>query len=246
MKIKLVCANHATHTILSKCFLPADKPTRKALDELSELFSYLRVWRIDKHVFIDPLMPPTESYHRNLFFQIYLRKENNSGSFVEGTLLAVGGRYDYLIHNLWSHVWKSNPPGAVGTSLALETIIQHSSVDIRSFSRNDGTSSVLICSRGGGGLLEERMELVAELWEENIKAEFVPTADPSLTEQYEFANEHEIKCLVIITDTSVSQKGSVKVRHLELKREKEVDRENLVKFMSESMATQFRNPSMWT
>lgn len=226
--------------------LPADKPTRKALDELSELFSYLRVWRIDKHVFIDPLMPPTESYHRNLFFQIYLRKENNSGSFVEGTLLAVGGRYDYLIHNLWSHVWKSNPPGAVGTSLALETIIQHSSVDIRSFSRNDGTSSVLICSRGGGGLLEERMELVAELWEENIKAEFVPTADPSLTEQYEFANEHEIKCLVIITDTSVSQKGSVKVRHLELKREKEVDRENLVKFMSEAMATQFRNPSMWT
>lgn len=35
--------------------------------------------------------------------------------------------------------------------------------------RNDGGISVLICSRGGGGLLEERMELVAELWEENIK-----------------------------------------------------------------------------
>lgn len=51
-------------------YVGADKPTRKALDELSELFSYLRVWRIDKHVFIDPLMPPTESYHRDLFFQV--------------------------------------------------------------------------------------------------------------------------------------------------------------------------------
>lgn len=36
------------------------------------------------------------------------------------------------------------------------------------------------------------------------------------------------------------------VRHLELKKEKEVDRENLVKFLSEAMATQFRNPSIWS
>ncbi|XP_042985524.1 eIF-2-alpha kinase GCN2 isoform X3 [Carya illinoinensis] len=49
--------------------LPADKPTRKALDELSDLCSYLRIWRIEKHVYIDALMPPTESYHRDLFFQ---------------------------------------------------------------------------------------------------------------------------------------------------------------------------------
>lgn len=48
----------------------ADKSTHKALDELSDLFSYLRVWRIEKHVYIDALMPPTESYHRDLFFQV--------------------------------------------------------------------------------------------------------------------------------------------------------------------------------
>ncbi|KAI8012483.1 eIF-2-alpha kinase GCN2 [Camellia lanceoleosa] len=139
---------------------------------------------------------------------------------------------------------KSNLPGAVGVSIALETIIQHSSVDIRPF-RYDVSISVLICSRGGGGLLKERMELVAELWGENIKAEFVPMPDPSLTEQYEYANEHDIKCLVIITDTGVSQKGSVKVRHLELKKEKEVDRENLVNFLLEAIETQFRNPAIW-
>lgn len=43
------------------------------------------------------------------------------------------------------------------------------------------------------------------------QAEFVPNPDPSLTEQYEYANEHDIKCLVIITDTGVAHKGSVKV-----------------------------------
>lgn len=59
---KFVCVIHFEST--------ADKPTRKALDELSDLFSYLRVWRIEKHVYIDALMPPTENYHRDLFFQV--------------------------------------------------------------------------------------------------------------------------------------------------------------------------------
>ncbi|KAI3470117.1 hypothetical protein Pfo_026780 [Paulownia fortunei] len=224
--------------------LPADKSTRKALDELSELFNYLRVWKIDRHVFLDALMPPTESYHRNLYFQIYLRKDNNPVSLMEGTLLAVGGRYDYLLQQMAESEYKSCP-GAVGTSIALETILLHSSVDSKYY-RNDIGINILVCSRGGGGLLVERMELVAELWEENIKAEFVPLRDPSLTEQYEYASEHDIKCLVVITDSGVSQKGSVKVRHLELKKEKEIERENLVKFLSEAMATQFRNPSIWS
>ncbi|XP_015058297.1 eIF-2-alpha kinase GCN2 isoform X3 [Solanum pennellii] len=188
--------------------LPPDKTTRKALEDLSELFNYLRVWRLDQRVYVDALMPPTESYNRNLFFQ------------------------------------KSNPPGAAGSSLALETILQHASLDSRPH-RYDIVTNVLVCSRGGGGLLIERMELLAELWEENIRAEFVPLCDPSLREQYEYANEHDIKCLVIITDTGVSQKDSVKVRHLELKKEKEVERGNLVKFLLEAMSSQFRNPSIW-
>ncbi|KAK1319028.1 putative serine/threonine-protein kinase GCN2 [Acorus calamus] len=63
--------------------LSPDKNSRKALEELSELLSYLRVWRIEGHISIDVFMPPTDSYYRDLFFQIYLTKENNSGSFSE-------------------------------------------------------------------------------------------------------------------------------------------------------------------
>lgn len=37
--------------------------------------------------------------------------------------------------------------------------------------RNEVAITVLVCSRGGGGLLQERMVLVSELWEENIKVE---------------------------------------------------------------------------
>ncbi|KAL1189722.1 eIF-2-alpha kinase GCN2 [Cardamine amara subsp. amara] len=222
--------------------LRADKPTRKALDELSNLLTYLRVWKIEEHVHIDVLMPPTESYHRNLFFQVFLTKENSPGTSNDGVLLAVGGRYDYLVQEVCDREYKMNLPGAVGVSLALETIFQHLPMDLRPI-RNEGSTSVLVCSRGGGGLLVQRMELVAELWEKSIKAEFVPTPDPSLTEQYEYANEHEIKCLVIIAESGVAQNQIefVKVRHLELKREKVVEREELVRFLLDAMAVQFRN-----
>ncbi|KAL2920999.1 eIF-2-alpha kinase GCN2 [Bienertia sinuspersici] len=199
--------------------LPSDKNTRKALDELSDLFNLLRLWKVEKNIYIDSLMPPTENYHRGLFFQIYLIKES-PGSPANGNLLAVGG------------------------SLALETIIHHSCVHSRP-ARSEASVSILVCSKGGGGLLEERMEIVVELWEANIKADCVPSSDPSLTEQYEYANEHDIKCLVILTDSGVSQKDSVKVRHLELKKEKEVERGQLVRFLLDAMVFQFRNPTLW-
>lgn len=37
----------------------------------------------------------------NFSWKVYLRKENSSGSLSEGVLLAVGGRYDYLLQQLW-------------------------------------------------------------------------------------------------------------------------------------------------
>lgn len=208
--------------------LSPEKFAHKALEELSTLFSYLRVWNIEKNISLDVLMPPTEDYFRGIYFQIYL-KGNSQGSVSDGTLLAVGGRYDYLLHQMWNE-YKFNPPGAVGVSLALEKILLHCPVDIKP-SRIDPNINVLVCSRGGGGLLQERMELVSELWQANIKAEFVPLSDPSLTEQYEYATDHDIKCLIIITEAGESQTGLVRVRHLELKKEKDVERGEIIKFL---------------
>ena len=51
---------------------------------------------------------PSSSTYNSLYIvdiclvQIYLRKENNPASVMEGTLLAVGGRYDYLLNRLWA------------------------------------------------------------------------------------------------------------------------------------------------
>lgn len=42
--------------------------------------------------------------------QIFLMKDNNHRSLVEGTLLAVGGRYDYLLHQMWDREYIGYAP----------------------------------------------------------------------------------------------------------------------------------------
>ncbi|KAH7681282.1 Non-specific serine/threonine protein kinase protein [Dioscorea alata] len=223
--------------------LSPDKFTHKAFEEMSALLSYLRIWGIEKNISADVLLPPPEDYYKDLYFQIHF-KENSLGAAYERTLFALGGCYNHLLRQKWDHQHKSYSPNAVGVSLALEKIFPHSSVDIRNF-RCENHIGILVCSKGGGGLLQERMEIVAELWQANLKAELVPLLDPSLTEQYEYANEHDLKCLIVITEAGLSQTGLVKVRHLELKKEWEVGRNQLVKFLTEAISTQFRNLPNW-
>lgn len=47
-----------------------------------------------------------------------------------------------------------------------------------------------------------------------FQAQFVPHEDPSLQEQYEYASDHDIKCLVFITESGLSQTDLVKVNTL--------------------------------
>lgn len=225
-----------------------DKSACKALDDLSAVLKCLRVWSVEQQITIDVLMPPSECYYTDLFFQVYSKDGHHVPCFHE-KLLAVGGRYDWLMEQAWDKAYKSKPPGAAGVSIALEKFLPNNpSSDLglpRLLSRIEPSISVLVCSRGGGGLLNERMELIAELWKANIKAQFVPQEDPSLQEQYEYASDHDIKCLVFITESGLSQTDLVKVRHLDFKREKDVKREELIKFLTEAIYSQFKNPMIW-
>ena len=50
--------------------------THRTLEELSDLVSYLRVWKLEKHISLDVLMPPEESYFRGLYFQVVILLHN--------------------------------------------------------------------------------------------------------------------------------------------------------------------------
>eukprot|EP00775_Hariotina_reticulata_P013074 gene13074-13201_t len=78
---------------------------------------------------------------------------------------------------------------------------------------------VLVCARGAGGMLQMRMELLAQLWAAGISAELVPKEAPSLTEQYEYAHGSGARWLVILDDKTLGPNQSVRVKSLERKGE---------------------------
>ena len=51
-------------------FLVVDKSACKALDEVSTFLKCLRVWSVEEHITIDVLMPPSDYYYTDLFFQV--------------------------------------------------------------------------------------------------------------------------------------------------------------------------------
>ncbi|CAI5949576.1 unnamed protein product [Closterium sp. NIES-65] len=244
--------------------LPPGPLVAAALGELGELLALLRVWGIHPAcTTIDALMAPSHHYFSKCFFQVHARHLPSQPSHhqhqqqhplnpisTQRTTLpsdaslpgarslsasppsalaapwssspplcvAVGGRYDALLLHLSSAAAAGRGAvGYMGSSTATQAAVD-----------------VLVCARGGAGLLSERMEVSARLWAAGIKAEYVSVRAPSLTEQYEHAHEHGIKWLVLLTDAGLHT-HSAKVRHLDLKTEEEVSLDNLVKFFLDAL-----------
>ena len=68
-----------------------------------------------------------------------------------------------------------------------------------------------MCSKGGGGMLKERMALVKELWAAGIKALFLQALSPSLKDHYEYANAHRIGWFAVIEKSTFAAADVVKV-----------------------------------
>lgn len=65
--------------------------------------------------------------------------------------------------------------------LGLEPRLSHADASERTRAQAD----VLVCSRGGGGMLAERMQLLSLLWSAGVSAETMHVTSPSAAAQYE-------------------------------------------------------------
>ena len=72
-------------------------------------------------------------------------------------------------------------------------------------------AEVLVCARGGGGMLRESMQLLAQLWAAGIRAETMHAAAPSTTAQYEYAHARGMGYMVTIEHAAFSAKDTVLV-----------------------------------
>lgn len=204
---------------------------------------------------VEPLLVPQADYFSGLIFEFHSVDESTGIS----NLVAAGGRFDALLKSLWAQHLPSSeiqtkaslngpPLGAVGASVSLERLVAivTSTASITTSSGFAGlqkisTSEVLVCSRGSGGAgkwterssgrLLERLRVMRRLCDAGIMTETLPTAAPSLTEAFAFANARSIPWLVIVEDSESVSSETVKVKHLHGKLEETVPLDDLTRFL---------------
>jgi eukaryotic translation initiation factor 2-alpha kinase 4 len=214
---------------------------RLGLKEVPALLSHLAVWGLPTGaagvglssgsgcpvtVTVDPFMPPPATYYRGLTFQLFLSLPvavSALESKPAPALVCHGGRYDALMHALWPprlHDAGIPPLRGCGCTINVDRLTQIASrLRVARMLPADAPvqrvlslSEVLVCSRGGGGMLRERMEVLRELWGAGVAAETMHRTCPSAQEQYQFAHARGIRALVFVLPDLFTHNQRVKVR----------------------------------
>ncbi|KFM24635.1 putative serine/threonine-protein kinase GCN2 [Auxenochlorella protothecoides] len=163
------------------------------LDDLAALLTALADCGVPGGcVVVDPLIPPHADYFTGPLLQWHLVAPGTGAAAMVG----VAGRYDRLLRAAWARRAAdpdvAHPPpqlGGVGATL-----------------------NALVASRGGGGMLRERLELLRALREAGVAAETLRAAAPSLTAQYEYAAARGIPTLLVLHGSSYGADNAVHVR----------------------------------
>ena len=184
-------------------------------------------------VVVRPFLLPPEPFYRDAYFEIGCPTRTS-----ELACVAAGGRYDAWLAAAWQPRAEVPPPGACGVSVAVRkaaALAEAAASDpVNKMSGTHQPSSaastdVLVCAKGGGGLIAERLQLAAALRNAGIRAETVPANAPSLTEQYSYAAQRAARFLVILDDALLAAGKRVRVKSMNKGgREIDVSREEVV------------------
>lgn len=182
----------------------------QALNDLEILFNALQRSRcLDKVVF-DLSLARGLDYYTGVIFEAVFKGSTQVGS------IAAGGRYDNLVG-----MFSGKQVPAVGVSLGIERVF--TIMEERNQATRATETQVLVAILGKD--LSLAAELVGELWDAKIKAEFGQTK--RVMNHINRAKQAGIPWLVIVGESELS-KGVVKLKNIDAKEEEEVQRGNLV------------------
>ncbi|PSC69649.1 putative serine threonine-kinase GCN2 isoform B [Micractinium conductrix] len=224
---------------------PSSAAALACLDELQQLLQYLQAWGVPQGaLLVDPLLAPHSDAFSGSLFQCHLVQ----GSTGSTAVVAAGGRYDSLLKAAWARqcalsgsVAPMPPLHACGATLNVDRLVHVAQASSRwrtpagvpqvAGLARLSQADVLVCSRGGGGLLRERMALARSLWDAGLAAELLPQAAPSLTAQYEYAQSRGIPWLVIIHSSTFEAADTVRVKAVNARQEEEVSASDLPAYL---------------
>lgn len=168
-------------------------------------------------------------------------------------ILAAGGRYDNLIRRYTSPTSKSEAVGAYAFQISIEKIktalLSHQSSSVKSLIKEERSfgywtrkrCDVYIVSHQPG-YLQDRLEVAAYLWKNNISCDLVYESGLQHAESYvdRCADEGILFILYLRSRVGKRDQAAFKVKSVLSREETEVSRQDLVQWLRQEIAEQRR------
>uniref|UniRef100_A0A8C0CAB4 histidine--tRNA ligase n=1 Tax=Balaenoptera musculus TaxID=9771 RepID=A0A8C0CAB4_BALMU len=207
--------------------LSQNKQALEGLGDLKLLFEYLTLFGIAEKISFDLSLARGLDYYTGVIYEAVLlqppahaeEEPLNVGS------VAAGGRYDGLVGMFDP---KGHKVPCVGLSIGVERIFSIVEQRMKTFGENIRTTETQVfVATPQKNFLQERLKLIAELWDAGLKAELMYKNNPKLLTQLHYCENMGIPLVVIIGEQELKE-GVIKLRSVASREEVAITRENLV------------------
>ncbi|KAI9503427.1 Cytoplasmic and mitochondrial histidine tRNA synthetase [Coemansia spiralis] len=213
--------------------LMASKKAQEGVADMSLFFKYARIYGILDRVSFDMSLARGLDYYTGIIYEAVLVEENVRPAQAQPTAkqakdnelidesqirvgsIAAGGRYDELV-GMFSAAKrardKKTDVPCVGISFGIERIFSIIWSRMEESVIKANRTAVYVMSMRDG-LLEERMRVATELWDNGIATEFAYKVKPRQQSQYDACDNNVIPWAVIIGKDEIEQ-GMVRIKNM--------------------------------
>lgn len=205
--------------VLTQCLkdeLGSNPKAKKGLDEMLLLASYCKILGIEKSIKYDLSLARGLDYYTGVIYEAVL-----TGGDVEVGSIAAGGRYDTLVGLLSEN--KHQVP-CIGVSIGIERIL--AIIEQRMVSEPKKDIQFYVASIGKG-MVTERLKVLRELWDHNMKAEHSYKSSLKFMTQVQYCEDQGIPFIIVFGGEEIKG-GKVKIREVKTRTETVVEREKLI------------------
>lgn len=200
----------------------------EGLEGMKLLLKYCAIFEVTSEVVFDLSLARGLDYYTGVIYEAVLKGDEKSKKKKEDETIgsvAGGGRYDNLV-GMFDSKGKQVP--CVGVSIGVERVFAIIEAKNAAEKTKIRTSDIEVyVASAHKGLHEKRLEMLAKLWNGNIKAEHSYKQNPKLLAQLQHCEENKIPFALVLGDGEL-ERGIVKLRDVATRHEDEVPIDNLV------------------
>lgn len=194
----------------------------KAIEELKLLSKYLKILKSYDSITLDLSLARGLDYYTGVIYEVVMCEGIKVGS------VGAGGRYDQLVGMFGS----TNIP-CIGLSIGIERILVLLEDKLRKGNKDiRPTETEFLVATIGKDLLEGKLELVSELWDNGLKSEILYEGAPKPQKQLAFALENKIPYIIWLGEDEIKS-GIVKVKCTYKKDETTIKRAEIIPALTE-------------